>query len=146
MCVKLHIFYLPFSDYNRPKTNIERQRYLVFVLVTVQGRILWKRHQKQPKRPQTSTRFGKVFKAESKKKSTQEKPVSTKQFHKSSRRGNKRLIEEWKVIYDKKPFKLEQETFLHLWRLGSSRQQHDLAVTRTTFIFLESLVTCNRKF
>ena len=78
MCAKLYIFYLPFSDSNRPKTNLERQRYLVFVFVTVQGRILRKQHKKQPKSPKMSTRCGKVFKAESKKKITQEKPVSTK--------------------------------------------------------------------
>ena len=145
MCAKLYIFYLSFSDLNRPKTNVKRQRYLVFVFVTVQGRILWKRHQKQPKSPQTSTRFGKVFRAESKKKSTQEKPVSTKNFIKVQE-VKQTLNRRMKVIYDNVSSIFEQVIILHLRRLWKFTSTHDLEVTRSTFIFLESLVTCNRKF
>ena len=55
---------------------MKRQRYSVFVFVTVQERILHKWHENQPKSPKRARDLEKSQEAESKMKFTQVKPVT----------------------------------------------------------------------
>ena len=68
VCAYSHTFYSPLLDYYRPKTNVKSQRYRVFVFVTVQERILQKKHQKQPKSLKRAPDLDKSQKAEPKMK------------------------------------------------------------------------------
>ena len=83
MCAYSHTFISPLLDYFRPKTNVQSQRYRVFVFMTVQVWILLKHHKKQPKSPKRARDVEKSLKEKQKKKSTHEKPVKMNYFSKA---------------------------------------------------------------